>query len=107
MSNYTLWIDLTIEPEDSSIIERVVNDPEVKGVYPFDADGSGLTWESWFSEYRESTMKRISLEYPGVLFLLEIEDDEGQQWREYYKDGKSCGIPGEIVFAEFSEEMLQ
>lgn len=60
----------------------------------------------WYSH--EKDMKSFSKKYPGYIFLLEGEGEEnGDLWREYFKNGKSHRIHAKVVFDEFNEGIFR
>ena len=54
----------------------------------------------WYDH--EEDMRKYSEKHPDVLFLLEGDGEEnGDQWIEYYQNGKSQRCPAIITFEEY------
>lgn len=59
----------------------------------------------WYDH--DTDMIRFSKMYPDILIELSGEGEEnGDQWKSYYKNGKMKLIRPEIVWPEFKESML-
>lgn len=60
----------------------------------------------WYEH--DEDMGRLSLEFPDVLFtLLGYGEDRGDIWKAYYLNGKMQDTPAQIIFEEFSPELLE
>jgi len=59
--------------------------------------GSSDEETSW--QGREEELKAFSLNYPGVLFQLDVDDERHSEYsREYYKDGQMQKVIAELVY---------
>lgn len=60
-------------------------------------------WYPW-----EVDMRLISLKFPGVLFKLHGEGEEGGDiWEAYFKDGKAQMCQAMITFQPFDESKMK
>lgn len=60
---------------------------------------------SW-PEY-DFIMKKISLKFPTVLFILEGDgEDKHDIWKNYYQNGQVQQCKGHIVYDEFKPELF-
>lgn len=81
-TNHTLQI---IGGHEDILREIIDNDPDT--FYGLDIDGSPMDSVKWYSH--EEDMRRISKEYPDLVFKLSGEGEEaGDLWIEYHKNGK-------------------
>lgn len=68
-------------------------------------DGNGGDSCKWYEH--ESDMKRISKEFPSVVFELSGEGEEsGDIWKEYYKNGRMQRCNARIEFDPYDENQL-
>ena len=58
----------------------------------------GIAWED---------MEKLSEKFPDATFLLDSKDEFGEQWREYWRNGKMASYTPEIVWPEFDENDLK
>lgn len=59
--------------------------------------GSSDEETSWIG--CEEELKAFSLNYPGVLFQLDVDDERHSEYsREYYKDGQMQKVVAELVY---------
>jgi len=62
---------------------------------------------AWLDWDFEEDMKVLSRTYPNVVFQVtvigELHDDI---WRQYFKNGKSYRVDGNIVFPRYDKELL-
>jgi len=80
-------------------------------MYQFDeyddgGDGTyhGYSWK-WYDH--DDDLLKLSLKFPDVLFILDGEDEEGGDiWRSYYKNGKTKRLDAEIVFPDYDPKEL-
>ena len=60
----------------------------------------------WYDH--EEHMKEVSLKFPDQLLVLEGDGEEqGDQWKAYYKNGKVQVCKAIITFEEFDEKKLK
>jgi hypothetical protein len=70
-----------------------------------DSFGEDEEPHKWYTH--EEDMRRMSKEFPDIIFLLEGEGEEsGDIWKEYYKNGKIQRCQARLVFEEFNENKL-
>ena len=56
----------------------------------------------------QKNMARVSAEYPGKLFELELRgDDRDDLWTYYFQDGRVHQAQGQVVYPEFDPDELQ
>lgn len=87
------------------------NDPIVEEFYSEELDIDPFEAGRWTEEMRwynfDEELKSFSQYYPTVLFTLDIEDQYGDRYRNYYFNGKVQNSEGRLVFDEFDENELQ
>lgn len=82
------WYDMEIEPHDEDILNELLDKFQPKN------------YDSVFNEF--------SIKYPELLFtLIAQEDENGDIWVRYYKNGKCQFAPAIITFDEFDEKKLK
>jgi hypothetical protein len=60
----------------------------------------------WYEH--ESDMISFSKKHPSALFMLSGEGEEnGDAWREYYRNGLRQVCKGEIIYPKFNPELLK
>ena len=61
-----------------------------------------LKWYDWEKAFRE-----LSAEFPEILFTLRGHGEEvGDDWQEYYQNGKMQHVKGILTFAPFDSAKL-
>lgn len=92
-----IWFNLEIHTNEGheEIIEALRNQLPIASKI-FDEDCSTIERIEW--ETINKDMKTFSLQYPGVEFEFTCDDERGNLWREWYKDGKSAYAEPEIVY---------
>lgn len=74
--------------------------------YGLDTDGSPLDSVKWYSH--EEDMRKVSKQYPELVFKLRGEGEEsGDIWVEYYKNGLMQRCPAKITFDDYDESNLK
>lgn len=94
-----------IDVTDPTFVETVVGHLNEISDYEFDEDLeiSGVKWYDW-----ESDMRKLSAEFPAVLFIVDGNGEEdGDIWRAYITDGKVQCERARIQFAPFDEKKLK
>lgn len=116
MSYHTKFKLSTINDPDSEhynqAFDLVIKYTAKKSVETFVENYFGISYLFDGSEYswyeHESDMKKISREFPGVLFLLEGEGEEaGDLWKKYFRSGKMQTAKAVITFEPFDESKLK
>jgi hypothetical protein len=100
-----VWHMLTIHHENALELMRELYNESEAMKEAFDEFLCAENWVLW--EDREQEMCAFSLKYPGTLFQMLCEDDEGNTWKEYYMDGKVQTANGVIVYPDFDYDALQ
>lgn len=60
----------------------------------------------WYDH--EKDMKAVSKLFPEVTFRLQGDGEEtGDNWRMYFKDGKTCTIRAKIIYDKYGESLLK
>ena len=91
-------IEKEMKIEKSIDVETVVS--KVVGYNPFEDE------TKWY--YHEVHMRKISLQYPDVIFELKGEGEEsGDIWVKYFVNGKMQVCNATIVFEPFDEKKLK
>lgn len=100
-----VWHMLTIHHENELEIMRELYNESEAMKEAFDESFCAENWVYW--EDREKEMCAFSLKYPGTLFQMLCEDDEGNTWKEYYMDGKIQIASAIVTYPEFDYEALE
>lgn len=107
-TNYEITIDKhnsEIDVHSSDFIEIVVNRLNELSYYGFDEDLSqyGVKWYDW-----EEHMRKLSSEFPSVLFIVNgVGEEDGDIWRAYFTNGKCQIEQARVSFAPFDETKLK
>lgn len=73
--------------------------------YDFE-DGRSTDSIKWYDHAED--MKRISLQIPNTLFTVDGNGEEnGDIWRNFFKDGKMGGGLAELVYPEYNPEEME
>ena len=91
----------TLEHDDPRPIDHEEGITEQSG-YEFTVFDDELKWYS-----HEHDMRVYSEKFPTVTFILYgVGEEEGDYWREYYKNGKMVRHNGDmkVTYPEFNEE---
>jgi hypothetical protein len=124
-TSYTLDIKGASKKELQEIAQTIFTDDEYYGLSREDANTitceacQGKGWipdgqdhypegeaTKWYEH--EAAMKELSHRFPKVLFELSGDgEDSGDQWRKYYKAGKTKFVKAQIAFPEFDEDELK
>lgn len=94
-----------IDVHDEKFVKIVVNRLNEISDYEFDEDLTQyhVKWYNW-----EEDMRRLSSEFPSVLFVVNgIGEEDGDIWRAYITDGKCQIEQAKIQFAPFDEKKLK
>ena len=67
-----------------------------------EGDITETRWES-----REKDIAKISMIWPGTLFMLSMQGEQGGSHQDYYLNGLVQTVQGEIVFPPFQPEHLR
>ena len=68
-----------------------------------DDNADECKWYEW-----ENDMKRLSGDFPDILFTLEGEgEDSGDVWKAYFLGGKSQVCKAKLTFDEFDRSKLK
>jgi len=60
----------------------------------------------WYAH--EKDMRQVSYMFPEVTFTLEGDgEDQGDQWRKYFKGGKMQHVKAVITFEDYDEGKLK
>lgn len=76
--------------------------------YSFHNDGGDLKLydAKWYSYHDD--MLQLSTAFPNYVFRLEADGEEsGDNWRQYYYNGKTVVIKPIVAWPEFSFDMLR
>jgi hypothetical protein len=65
-------------------------------------NGEDATWDN-----QDDDMKAFSLLYPGIRFRLYCEASDGEQWLDYYINGKHQYSPGTLTYEPYDESKLR
>ena len=95
------------EKELTKIMEKILD-----GVFgdTFDylnlfVDGFSVELD-WTTEEEEALFNTITRLYPKTLFVLDSDDEEGDHFRAYYKNGKRAAVEGVVIYPPFDESLL-
>lgn len=108
---YQTRYSLTIEHQGSDPVSKLLEEARVLSVKipnycdieELIADGIDCKWYD-----HDEDMKKISADFPDILFKLEGEGEEsGDIWKTYYKGGKAQHCRAKIVFPEFDPSKLK
>lgn len=94
-----------IDVTDDEFLETVANRLTEISDYKFDEDLTiyGVKWYDW-----EEHMKKLSSEFPSVLFIVDgVGEENGDVWRAYITDGKAQIEQAKIQFLPFDEKKLK
>lgn len=94
-----------IDVTDDEFVETIVNRLNEISDYVFDDDLTlyGAKWYDW-----EEHIKKLSSEFPSVLFIVDgVGEENGDVWRGYFTDGKSQIEKARIQFLPFDESKLK
>lgn len=61
----------------------------------------------WYDSRKDMIKFSKKKEFKKVLFHLECKGEEGEEYKVFYKNGKSCTIEPTIVWPDFDESMLE
>ena len=99
---------------DYKLSVSAVNEDQEEALEKIFSDGLGMEeWgEEWFASGKwydhEEDMKRISLEFPNVLFELYGDGEESDDmWYKYFRNGKMQYCPARIEFDPYDESKLE
>lgn len=96
--------ELEVIEGDNSLIGEFINTCE-EAEYALEENGDSAQSCKWYSH--EQDMKSFSLKHPEVLFMLRGEGEEnGDAWKEYYRNGKIQVCKAVLAFPEFNESLL-
>lgn len=59
----------------------------------------------WYDH--EEDMTKLSIRHPTLLFELYGKGEDGEQWKKYFKNGKSFTTYATVTFEEFNEKKLK
>jgi hypothetical protein len=73
--------------------------------YGLDKDGNSYDRVKWYDH--EVDMKKVSKEYPELVFKLSGEGEEaGDLWIKYFKNGRMQYCPAKITYDDYDETKL-
>lgn len=87
-----------------NIVEALHNFDE-DSKYALDEKGGTLESVKWYS-YQESLLKFSKFFPDWVIILSGVGEEVGDFWREYFLNGKSIRVKGEVVFEEPDLKLL-
>lgn len=61
----------------------------------------------WYDSHKDMIKFSKKKEFKKVLFRLECNGEEGEEYHQYYKNGKTHTIEPTIVWPDFDESMLE
>jgi hypothetical protein len=100
MGYYTKF-NLTVTPDNGEIIPQFRKENE-NAEYALDDDGNFYEEAKWY--YSQDELCEFSLKHPDVLFLLEGDGEDSENfWRLYVKNGKKHHQVGIVTYPEFDE----
>lgn len=88
-------------------LEEISNEIFYHEIGTSDEEGVGRFYTAdikWYSHNEH--MKQLSTEFPSGLFILHGIGEDGEQWKEYYKNGKMFIASSRVVFDEYDESKL-
>lgn len=102
---YSTFFDLDVFDQN----EKIIDDPEdqvayLKSIsedarYALNDDGSGCEQAKWYDFFKD--MKKLSLNYPDLLFRLHCDGEEGEDFsHEWFFRGKHVCKTAEIVYPQ-------
>lgn len=109
MGYYTRYT-LEFERGTDSVRSAVAEHLKVDGSMPGYGKLVGIAYRQseqikWYNH--EDDMKKLSTEFPTVLFILKGEGEEsGDLWIKYFLGGKMQYAPGEIKYPKFDRKKL-
>ena len=59
----------------------------------------------WYDMYKD--IAQLTKEFPNILMSWQCQGEDGEQWRVYAKNGKTCDINPVVTYAKFNESMLE
>ncbi|MDB4726121.1 hypothetical protein OAF54_01700 [bacterium] len=96
--------ELEVYGTDDDLITQLISECE-EAAYSLQEDGGCNQETKWYDHKRD--MKAFSLKHSNALFKLSGEGEEsGDQWIEYYKNGKVQICKAKITFDEYDESVL-
>lgn len=96
------YTDFNFENNPDEVIEEI-NKISGYGDEPETTEYYERKWYSW-----EEDMRKVSKKFPDVIIHLEGNGEEqGDQWKAYFKNGKAQVVHAEIKFAPFDESKLK
>ncbi len=103
---YETYHQLYIDTNNEAIWKAIDEDPTYADVkYAVGSDGTSGDSCKWYDH--EVDMRRLSAQFPDVLFTLNGSDENNEDiWIEYYKGGKMQRCPAIITFDEYDESKL-
>ena len=90
---------------DDLTIINALRDEYEEAEFAFDEDGGCNNHTKWYEH--DGDLREFSERFPRCLFVLSCQGEEGEQWIEYFKDGKYCMIEPIITWPEFDESLLK
>ena len=93
-TDYTITTDKAI-PEDFDEKFEQITDYSI-----YDMELLNVKWYD-----HKDDMLKISKEYPDILFTVDGDgEDQGDVWREYYKNGRMQRVEPKVIWPEFDED---
>lgn len=84
-----------------------ISEKDFEGLnYAVGVDGDCLDEVKWYEH--ETDMRKLSLQFPEIVFVLNGEGEENDDtWYKYFKNGKMQDCYAEITYDEFDESKLK
>lgn len=105
MGYYTIY-ELSIAKGEADFEEVINKLNEIAGYMIFEDAESPYANAKWYE--CDKDMCKLSLQFPGVSFLLEgAGEEQPDLWRAYYRDGKSKKYTAKIIYNDenFDEDL--
>jgi hypothetical protein len=101
-----VYFSVTTDISDEAKANEIIAEMElIEDIYDFNMQDQSASGEMAFRH--EDNIKSFSINHPGILFEFECEDGgTGDRFKEFYRDGKYCYIPGVVTYEEFDEAKL-
>lgn len=95
--NWTIdMIDALIEIQPNYFPDKMAVDDFIHG---------DMEESKWY-EFEEDFGK-LSEKFPDLIFEIEGKGEDGNCWKQWFKNGKSQSSDGKIVFEEYDENKLK
>ena len=97
--------DLEVIDGSNDLIEALINECK-EASYALTSNGDCAQECKWYDHRLH--LVAFSRKHPEALFMLSGEGEEnGDAWREYYRDGKMQLCKAKLVYPEFNKELLE